>query len=415
MRTTVTLLRYLVVVVVVALLGGLAGWFFFVRSHQSTIQSQEDGSSVPGQRPLYGDGTGPNAPFVQGSGSTTTIPTPESPRAIVQLWRVDSGPVAGFSFIAPQKTASSSHLYFALRANGNIFDADAGAQSVTRLTNTLIPKTYEALFSPKGGTVLIRSLENGSIATLLGSFATPASTTTFPQTLSGPTLPVGIRAVAIDPDPKSGLLFYLAPGTTGGVVGMVSNLSNSKPMQLFSSPIGSWRARFAAGNVFLLLSPADNVPGYAYTLSGSGILSLSVGPIPGLMVLPHSTQDVLVYSSSSGGQITLYAQVGKQAPVQLSVQTVAEKCVWGVGKSLTLYCAVPKAVPSSGFIDAWYQGVLHTNDTWWKIDVQSGSADELYAPDAPVDVHDPHIDASGSYIAYTNGVDLSLWVLRLVQ
>ena len=133
------------------------------------------------------------------------------------------------------------------------------------------------------------------------------------------------------------------------------------------------------------------------------------------MILPHPSEQALVYSSSSGGRISLYAQVGKQSPTQLSVQTVAEKCVWAPGKSLTLYCAVPKAVPSSGFIDAWYQGVLHTSDTWWKIDVQSGTADELYAPESPVDVHDPRIDASGSYIAYTNGVDLSLWVLRVVQ
>src|SRR3989344_9209401 len=43
MRTTVTLLRYLVIVILVALVGALAGWFFFVRSHQSTITSQEGG------------------------------------------------------------------------------------------------------------------------------------------------------------------------------------------------------------------------------------------------------------------------------------------------------------------------------------------------------------------------------------
>ena len=386
-----------------------------MRSHQSTIASQEGGPPVSGQRPLYGDGPGTNEPFVQGSGSTAASTISTGPRTVVQLWRVDGGPVAGFSFIVPQKSASSSHLYFALRANGNVFDADAGVQSVTRLTNTLIPKTYEALFAPKGDTVLIRSLENGSITTLLGSFAAQASTSTFPHALGGPMLPLGIRALAVDPDPKSGSLFYLVPGAAGGVDGVMSDLANKKPVKVFSSSLQSWRAQFAAGKVVLLLSPADNVPGYAYTLSGSGALSLSVGPILGLMVLPHPTQEALVYSGSSGGQVSLYARVGKQAPTQLSIQTIAEKCVWAPGKSLTLYCAVPKAVPSSGFIDAWYQGVLHTSDTWWKIDVQNGTADEIFTPESPVDVHDPHIDASGSYVAYPNGGDLSLWVLRIVQ
>src|SRR3989344_7018750 len=178
MRTTITLLRYLVIVIIVALFGGLAGWFFFVRSHQSSIRDLEGGSASTPQSPLYGGEAPPSTPIAQGEAEGTAS-LGAGPKTTLRLWRADAGPVAGFSFIAQQKTASSSHLYFALRANGNVFDADAGVQSVTRLTNTLIPKTQEALFAPKGDTALIRREESGSLTTLLGSFATPMSTTTF--------------------------------------------------------------------------------------------------------------------------------------------------------------------------------------------------------------------------------------------
>lgn len=430
METTVKLLRYLIVVIIVALLGGAAGWFFFVRSHQSpaaksgAVNAEEKAPLYPGSMAPSGADVAQNA-----DGSSTSA----GPKTIEQLWRADQGPVAGYSFITQKKNATSSiHLYFVERANGNVFDADAVEQTTTRLTNTLIPKTYEALIPPKGAPVVLRSIEGGSITTLLASFATPSSTTTFPQALAGPTLPEGIRTIALDPDPSTGLLFYLAPSSAGGVVGMVSSLANTRPQQIFSSPIGSWRAQFASGDIILLLSPADGVPGYAYALSAGGVQTLYAGPTPGLMVLPHPREETLLYSGSSGGRLSLYARVGKNAAVLLPVQTVAEKCVWAPDLSaqsaatnrspvrapdvsFVAYCAVPKSIPTTGFIDPWYKGSLHTSDTWWRIDAQNGTADEIFTPDSPLDVHDPHIDPTGSYIAFANGADMSLWMLRIVQ
>ncbi len=196
---------------------------------------------------------------------------------------------------------------------------------------------------------------------------------------------------------------------------MLSSLTNAKPKQIFSSPLSSWHAFFAAGKVVLLESPSDDLPGYAYTLTGGGALSLSVGPVAGLMILPHPTEQALVYSSSVGGRVSLYAQLGTKAPTLISLQTVAEKCVWAPGRSFTLYCAVPAIVSTNGFIDPWYQGVLHTSDSWWQIDLANGTVNELFTPSTSLDVHDPHIDSTGNYIAFTNGIDESLWVLRIMQ
>lgn len=262
--------------------------------------------------------------------------------------------------------------------------------------------------------MLVRTLEGNAITTLLGSFATPQATTSFPQALSGPTLPGGIRSVAVDPDPSSSRLFYLAPAA-GGIGGFLSSLSNAKPKQIFSSPIQSWRAMIAGGRTILLEDPSDGLPGYAYALSSSGALSLLAGPLPGLQITPHPTESALLFSSSSGGNLTLYAQTGKNAPITLPIATVAEKCAWAPGKSLIAYCAVPQSSVPTGFIDLWYQGAFHTSDSIWMIDAVAGTATQIYVPQQPLDVLGPQVDPSGNYVAFENGAGRSLWVLRVVQ
>ena len=92
-----------------------------------------------------------------------------------------------------------------------------------------------------------------------------------------------------------------------------------------------------------------------------------------------------------------------------------DKCVWAPGISLIAYCAVPADTKNPHFIGDWYQGTLHTSDTWWKIDTAAGTATILYTMQRSLDVQHPIIDALGNYIAFQNGSDQSLWLLRLAQ
>lgn len=414
METTFRILKYFVAAVAVALLGVLASWYYYVRAHQASIAKVEAGRDLGAPPPVYGGTLGSTAGDIARGGSTTPVPSEQHP--LERLWRADEGPVAGFSFVAMQEAATTTALlYFAERASGNVFAAEPAQQRVVRLTNTLIPKTYEAVFAPRGGAVLIRTLQGDAISTLLATFATPSATTTFPLPLGGPALAPDIRDIAIDPDPKSAQLFYLAKNSRGGTAGFLSSLRGAKPKQIFSSTIASWRAMIAGGRIVLLESPGDGLPGYAYTLSNGGTLSLLAGPLPGLMVLPHPTEQALLFSSSNAGRLSLYAQVGKREPVLLPIATIAEKCAWAPGASLIAYCAAPQTAPPPGFIDLWYQGASHTSDSWWVVDAASGNVTELFTPAPPLDVQDAQVDPSGNYIAFENGADLSLWILRIMQ
>jgi hypothetical protein len=121
--------------------------------------------------------------------------------------------------------------------------------------------------------------------------------------------------------------------------------------------------------------------------------------------------------------------------VSLPIKTISEKCVWApsnapqsgapgghsvaqnviAGKELVAYCAVPVSPVSGTYLRDWYRGAVHSEDSWWKVDVSAGTVERIFSPDAnlSLDVENPSIDGNGSYIAFMNAADKSLWMLRI--
>ena len=305
MQTTLRVLRYILIAIVVLLLGGVAGWYLYLRAHQSSSASTDAARGLSSDAPPIRGSRGSTLSAAGSPEGVATPPNEEGPRSIERLWRAARGPVAGFSFIATSSRATSSApLYFAERANGYIFSADAVTQKVTRITNTLMPKTYEAVFPQVGGRVILRSIdEEGRVATFAASFATLESTTTLPQALTGVYLPLDIRAITLEADGRS--VFYLTDDpSVGGVVGL-SGAWDAKPKNVFSSFLRSWRLLFARGETILLSNPSDDILGFAYRLGTNGSLSPLAGPLPGLTIVPHPTESALLLSASSQGFIML--------------------------------------------------------------------------------------------------------------
>ena len=185
-----TIIEYILAALIVLMLGGLSGWYFFLRTQSQTNLSQDaargygapaplggaagDASQlpVPAAEPspapanigflsrIWSTFTGESAivPALSTSGSLgggfgellnvgasvqTRVPsvTPAKNRP-PQLWHVTEKPVAGQALIG---TSTNVRLRYAERSSGYIFEADPETSTVTRITNTLMPKTYEAL------------------------------------------------------------------------------------------------------------------------------------------------------------------------------------------------------------------------------------------------------------------------------
>ncbi|HEY4516983.1 MAG TPA: hypothetical protein VJG64_03480 [Candidatus Paceibacterota bacterium] len=425
MRTTITILKYALATLIVLILGGLAGWYFFVYSQTTSTNATNAARGLGTEPPSFTGTLGSNVANTGESGVQNTESTARAGVGVPQrLWEVDRAPVAGMGFrVNASLLSTSTALYFAERASGYIFEADPHEGKVVRLTNTLMPKTYEAIFLPGKRGVLLRSLDkNAAITTFVGSLHATTSagsggantSTTTLQVLSGYYLVKNIITIAVDQ--KNGGLFYLVRDPVSrGVIGATLGWNDSKPKQVFSSPIVSWQPQYGGGEITLVESAGDGLLGYAYTLRKEGVLVPLVGPAPGLTVLPHLSESALLYSASQGGVLALYAKVGKDPAALLPIKTITEKCVWNPGKSLIAYCAVPATISSQHFMDDWYQGKVHTADAWWQVDASTGSAEILYSPPQALDVQKPTIDPSGNYIAFVNGSDQSLWMLRIAE
>jgi hypothetical protein len=362
-------------------------------------------------------GTGSGTSISGGTGTSSTgtlvFKTPRS-------WRATKTPVAGYEF-----ATSGPLLYFAERATGYMFRADYASGEILRRTNTLKPKVYEA-FVGQDGSALYRSVNETTNAIETFSGVIGSSTSPNVGTLMG--LNLRNNLLAFDADPISKTVFFLSEDG-GGYSGFTAPWTpgkSGKETKVFSSATSGWKLfALADGRLIIAQKPQDGAQGYAYEVRSGGRLEPIVRAAPGLTVLPQSGSNALVFGTSANGALTLYA-LTSTSTYQLPVKTVADKCVWSPYRpatrtspatDLVVYCAVPEQVTSKNFLQNWYMGAVHTSDSWWRMNLTSGKSDQILSAstEGGFDVVDPIIDQGGSFIAFKNGVDGTLWVLRVVK
>ena len=415
---TRTIVEYILAAIIVLILGSLAGWYFFLRTQNDTTASQSAargfGSTVP-----LGNADGSARSFSPGTTDSSAAQSAEALPRPPQLWQVEGKAVAGQIFIG---SGSTLRLRYVERGSGYVFEADPETGRVVRLSNTLLPKIYEALLS-ENGHIYERSLDGGgAITTFVGTIATSTdATSTTSQTLLGSYLAKNISNMSVHS--TSGGLFYLVQNGLG-TTGTSAEWNGNKQKTIFSSTIIHWQPSILEdGRIILSQAAADTMPGYAYELKSDGSLTTLLGPIAGLVALVRSTSGAsashaLLWSQSVRGSLSLFVRPDQNASsVTLPIKTLADKCVWARTGDPIAYCGVPQGSIGQNFLDEWYRGAAHSSDALWRIDARGGSAEQVYTPpsNTPIDVDDMVIDKSGNYLAFKNAADGSLWIMRLTK
>jgi len=420
--------RIIIGLIVVVICGALAGWYFYLHSQEQTTQATSAAQGLGASTPTFGVPTTGSTQANQAL-ATRSLQSNNATSAASStsaLWEIDQAPVAGMGFV---DTDTNEYVYYIERANGYVFSAHPSARTIVRLTDTLTPKIYEAQFAQDGSFIERSLASDGSITTFLGRVASSTESTASstgpitatadaggPQRVVGGNLVPNIRSLALDRVSRA--IFYLVPNAIGGVDGISMQWDGSKKKTLFSSPIGSWNPLLLDdGTIVLVESPADGVLGYAFSVGSTGSLTPLLTGIPGLTVLPKAASSLVLYGSSTGTGLTLTGRA-TTTPISLSLQTIADKCVWLPGGSEVAYCAVPNSSVSGNYLDDWYKGLTHTSDDWWQVDLSTGATKLIYSPSADnvsIDVEDPIIDPSGNYITFKNATDQSLWSLHVAQ
>src|SRR3989344_4503161 len=401
-----------IAVLLVAIALGVAYYFFFMKDGE--------GEPVPPTLPLGPGGVLPPMPLV--STGTSTSGT-EARVVIPRLRQITSEPVGGagiFDIVNTDKTKSTLIRYIQ-RADGNIFETKTDTLAVNRISNKTIPKIYEAIWGNAGDAVITRQLkdDNETIESFAAKLSGNASSTE--RELSGVYLPQKISVLTISPDKSK--MFYLYPtnlAAGGGVGGILAGADGGKKTLIFESALSEWLATFADNKTIVLTTkPSAGAKGFAYFLiTNAGEIRKIVGGIAGLTILVSPDKKLALYSESSGGSFrTKIYNLIENSASDFELQTLPEKCVWSRNEPAVVFCAVPTTLPTGDYPDSWYQGRVVFSDDIWKINTATGETSRLISPETfinkTIDVINPLLNESESFLLFMNKIDLTPWVLDI--
>lgn len=419
---------WIIIAIFVAIL--LAALYFFM-----VIRTDTEGGSRTFFGNLFGSGqeedtlrtgivgTGSDGSEGDGSGGAVTR-TP----LFRQLANI---PVAGG--VAIIKDGRPSVRYVA-RETGHVFEVNPADGATTELTNTTIPRVYEALWVNGGNSVVLRYLAQNpltlkdSIKTYLAHLELPIATSSSASmlgSLKGEFLPDNITALSISPNGK--LLFYLLP-VSDGVSGTTVTIATRAAKEVLRHSFSEWLPQILNdGNIVLTTKPSADVHGFAYLYTPTNKkLTRLVREKNALTTNTEARGVRMLYSQNIAGNtvLGLYDNAGfgseegvvnHEANVPLA--TLPEKCAWS-NEGMRLYCGAFTSTPRAQIPDEWYQGVLSFNDTFWRVTSDTSEitfiADPTTQPETngqAFDVFMPFIAVDEEYFYFVNKKDSTLWAM----
>ena len=305
------------------------------------------------------------------------------------------------------------------RAAGNVYEIGADGEGEKRLTNTTIPRVYEAIWSKSGAALIARYTREGN-SEVIESFSAKVNPGTSGKDgeLQGSFLPRGISDAAISPDGTA--VFYLQE-ENGGAMGIRSDLSGNGKTKLWASPVKEWLVAWPSQNRITLLSkPSALSDGMFLSLdpvSGGGGNLLLRGVMGLTALMSPARQDILYSASNESGLSLLLFDATTARERTIDTTTLPEKCAWAKNGE-RFYCGVPKTIPDGSYPDAWYQGVIHFEDEVWSISM-GGSAERVLDVSTkrgiPIDLVNPQISADEKFLIFTDKESGTLWSLQMTE
>ncbi len=368
-----------------------------------------------GTQGTNGEGGAPTGFFASLFPFGDNAPPPSTPSDLVNE-QGESGPAPTIRVVTDNPVSGAfataeGTIRYMERETGHIYETAFDSLNATRLTNTTIPGTLEAVWL-NNQSLIIRSLSDvGSYENVYASFSssTPDQKLAL-KPLSGfsriaPVLN-GEGIVTIDTSGANAIL-------------SVSGREETSKSTVFSSPIRSWIPLVGGTDIFIQSAPAYNVAGFLYRIENAAKTTSVLSGILGLISLPSPDGRYIAYSSSGGTTLSLRVldtETGTSYSAPLS--TLASKCVW-LAPQVKLFCGVPKNAFGFELPDEWLPGTASFDDSAWIIDPLQSTASAVTGftneVGQTVDIMNPRASADGEYVLFTNKTDQSLWSIRLTQ
>lgn len=429
----------LIVITFLILVGGI-GYYFYLNNQSTEVKKGGIFNSVKNFLPFgnpSGEATPPNTNY------GTSTPNTNTPKInIDKMFQISNTPTVGF--VALDRVSTSSELVFNKtknattstttkqteafvrfieRATGNLFESKISTLEKTRILKETIPKVYEAYLNKNGTEFITRTLSGENIVTTYRKIK--QNTTTSTTTASTPpviefvvsdtvTYPYNTDVLLA----KGDSVFYTTK-TLGGSTGFLTSFDNKKPSQIFTTQLREINASWEGGNFVEIFTKANSQFGGSSFIVDikKKTLKENLTDMLGLVTNinfdgSHSLYNTNITDLSLGAKINSSTQA-----FYLQTKTLPEKCVWSKKNKSTIYCAVPYYVEKNNYPESWYQGRVFFEDSFWSINIETGSQQLIYRPsadgkDSP-DAINLSLNEKENYLFFINKRDLTLWGLSL--
>jgi len=308
------------------------------------------------------------------------------------------------------------------KSTGHIYKIGLDGTNLARVSNTTVPKTFEALWSPKGDKLAIRYFDeplSGETRLSVKSFLADigkalkngASATTTGE-MTGVALPPTVAEIAVSPAEDK--VFYL-DYSEGIASGIVADFKNKNQRKIFEMPFGEFNVSWPVKDIIVLLTkPSAKEGGYLYFLNErTGSLNRVLAGAKGLTANVSPAGDKIIYSqnTSAGAETKIY-DIKKETAAEFGLTTFPEKCAWGKKDKKFVYCFAPDRILSGDYPDKWYQGTANFNDSVWSKNLTTGEV-LLLSKKFGADAANPAVSEDDGYLIFGNKIDGTLWSLKL--
>lgn len=436
MKKTLTIV---IALLIAFLIGGLI-WFFFFRDNtdpntgtgdevQQFFPTENNGSIDPFNA-ISEDGTPVDDINIQNEGDRAEIP---------KLRLLSRDPVAGM--IAFETIATTSDTFindlgaeaapttteivfrYMERGTGHIYETKENSLTKQRISNTTIPKVYNALFNTDGTKLLLRYLDlnNETIKTFASAIVPnqDSAADVIEFTIEGRFLPDNIGDLSYSTEGNKVLYLKNIPGTED--TGMyIADLIEESISLIYQTQISQWISQWLNDTTVAITTRAHSkVSGYSFLVDTENKqLAKVIEAEKGLTTTYNIDATRMLYSVADGRSIKTYIySVPEKTSIPINIKTIPDKCAWSPVEQNIIYCGAPNIITRADYPEDWYQGEVTFKDNIWKIDTDTFRVENIYRDrsetDESFDIIKPQISPDGRYLMFVNKKDLSLWSLDI--
>lgn len=311
--------------------------------------------------------------------------------------------VAGHTFVLAD---DSIRIRYAEMGTGHVYEINLTESTETQVSITTVPETAKAVFSPNGESVALIRYDQTAEFVTIGKIDSASK-----ELLELSTLPSGAHNVAFRNDNT----VYYTLQTDTHTVGRYYDIELMDSTEVFRVPVRDLLMRWGSGSntFFAATRPTPHLSGALYVLQ-NGVLSSAGQSGKGLVGFANNSAIVTSYLEE--GDYVSYSDsaVGKKKQPDV---LIPEKCTFDAIAPTELWCGIPNAAVDGQYIDQWYKGNTVSTDSLWSVKLNDQTSrrvlDIAKETNREVDIINLVADSTGSYLAFINKRDQSLWLYRI--